>query len=59
MYLAIEIGGTKLQLVVADRQLSIVERHKLPVDLDKGGEGIRQQIVKTISAVRRNHSLQG
>jgi glucokinase len=59
MYLAIEIGGTKLQLVVADRQLTIIEQHKLPVDVEKGGEGIRQQIVEIISAVRERHSLQG
>jgi glucokinase len=43
-YLAIEIGGTKLQLVLADESGIIFERRKISVEPHRGGEGIRAQI---------------
>jgi glucokinase len=45
-FLAIEIGGTKLQLVAGDGKspCTISERRKLGVDVDRGGAGIREQI---------------
>ncbi len=43
-YLGIEIGGTKLQLVVGDELLAIRERRRFTVDRAQGGAGIRQQI---------------
>jgi len=43
-YLGIEIGGTKLQIVLADGELKIVRRHRLTVDRAQGGAGIRRQI---------------
>jgi glucokinase len=46
-YLGIEIGGTKLQLVVGDEDCKIVERRKLVVDPVKGASGIRAQIERT------------
>jgi glucokinase len=43
-YLGIEIGGTKLQLVVGDGTATIQERHRFAVDKAKGSDGIRDQI---------------
>ena len=43
-FLAIEIGGSKLQLFVGDAAANILQRHRLPVDPAQGGAGIRRQI---------------
>jgi glucokinase len=43
-YLGIEIGGTKLQIVVGDASAQILERHRFTVDRQRGGDGIREQI---------------
>jgi len=48
MFLGIEIGGTKLQLVVAEVPNQIVDRCRLRVDPAKGAEGIRAQIESAI-----------
>jgi glucokinase len=42
--LAIEIGGTKLQLVVGNERGEITHRHRDVVNRRLGGEGIRRQI---------------
>ena len=42
-YLGIEIGGTKLQIVLGDGQ-EIRTRHRFEVERSKGGAGIRRQI---------------
>ncbi len=42
--LGIEIGGTKLQLVIGDARGAVAERRKLAVDSKKGAAGIRAQI---------------
>ena len=42
-FVAIEIGGTKLQLV-AGRPGAIEERKRFPVDVKRGAAGIREQI---------------
>ena len=42
-YLGMEIGGTKLQLVVGDEQ-TVRTRQRFAVDRSKGAIGIRQQI---------------
>jgi glucokinase len=44
MMLGLEIGGTKLQLVLGEEAGKICERRKLPVDPARGAAGIRQQI---------------
>jgi glucokinase len=44
MTLGIEIGGTKLLLVLGDRTGKICDRRKLPVDPARGAAGIRHQI---------------
>ena len=43
-YLGIEIGGTKLQLVMGSPEGQITERKRLSVTKDEGGAGIRAQI---------------
>lgn len=44
MYAGIEIGGSKLQIVVGDDQAHILARHRYQVDPAQGAGGIRQQI---------------
>lgn len=46
--LGIEIGGTKLQLVLGDEAGNIRRRRRLRVAADSGAEGIRKQIAATI-----------
>lgn len=48
LFAGIEIGGTKLQLVTGDETGSILERRKLVVEAKEGGQGIRNQIQKTL-----------
>jgi glucokinase len=48
-YLAIEIGGTKLQIVSGSATGTIAERQRLIVDRAKGGIGIRAQIERTLA----------
>jgi glucokinase len=43
-FLGIEIGGTKLQLVVGDADARITTRRRFTVDQARGGAGIREQI---------------
>lgn len=52
-YLGIEIGGTKLQVVLGDQKANIVERSRMAVDGTEGAAGIQRQIeqaVETLSA---------
>ena len=52
-YLGIEIGGTKLQVVLGDQEAGIVERSRMAVDGTEGAAGIQRQIeqaVETLSA---------
>jgi glucokinase len=51
VYLAIEIGGTKLQLFAGDDQCKIIERKRFDVERELGGEGIRRQIAITLPAM--------
>ena len=47
-YTGIEIGGTKLQLIVGDENLNIIEHFRYAVDKEKGAAGIREQIESTL-----------
>src|SRR5262249_17294509 len=49
MNLGIEIGGTKLQLVLGDTEHGVRERRKLAVDVGAGAAGIRHQIERTLA----------
>ena len=50
-FLAIEIGGTKLQIVIGDADAKILQRHRFVVDRAKGGAGIRRQIETTLTEI--------
>lgn len=50
-FLGIEIGGTKLQLVVGDETAAIVDRQRLDVNKAEGGPGIRKQIASALPAL--------
>jgi glucokinase len=47
-FVGIEIGGTKLQLVLGDETGKIVQRRKLKVKPASGAEGIRRQIGRSL-----------
>jgi glucokinase len=47
-YIAVEIGGTKLQLCVGTPDGNIVDRLRFQVDRARGAEGIREQIAKAV-----------
>ncbi len=47
-YLGIEIGGSKLQLVLGDENAQILERFRFVVDRNAGAEKIRQHIAETL-----------
>jgi len=48
MILGIEIGGTKLQLVLGDASGKILERRRLTVNPELGADGIRDQIQRAL-----------
>ncbi|HEX2973592.1 MAG TPA: ROK family protein [Tepidisphaeraceae bacterium] len=48
-YLAVEIGGTKLQLVIGDAQGRILCRWRAAVDRGEGGPGICRQIERGVA----------
>jgi glucokinase len=56
-YLAIEIGGTKLQLAVGDEHARIVERWRFDVDPSQGGAGIRGQMESALPKVLSAHEI--
>jgi glucokinase len=57
MILGIEIGGTKLQVVLGDEAGKIGERRRLHVDPAKGAAGIRGQIEKTVGELTQGHRI--
>ena len=57
-FLGIEIGGTKLQLVVGDEQARILERFRTVVDPGQGAKGIKKQIKDALDKFRL-HSVAG
>src|SRR5262245_4546998 len=56
--LGIEIGGSKLQLVVGDASATIRERRRLTVDPAKGGDGIRQHIERVLPELLSAHRVE-
>lgn len=51
-FVGIEIGGTKLQIVVGDEDAKILERFRLAVDPEKGANGIKKQIREALDKIR-------
>jgi len=54
-FAAIEIGGTKLQLVVGDESARVIDRRRFNVDPASGAAGIRQQIEQSLPELMRAH----
>jgi glucokinase len=52
-FLAIEIGGTKLQLFAGDEQANILQRWRFDVDAARGGAGIRAQMESALPEILR------
>lgn len=50
-FLGIEIGGTKLQLVVGNEDARILERFRFVVDPEQGANGIKKQIRAALDKV--------
>lgn len=57
MILGIEIGGTKLQLVLGDSSGRIRNRRRLPVDAARGAAGIRAAIELALPQLLRGQRL--
>jgi len=56
-HLGIEIGGTKLQLVIGDASARILQRWRHAVDRHQGGAGIRAQIAATIHEISSKRAI--
>ena len=50
-FIGVEIGGTKLQIVVGDAEAKILERRRFLVDRAKGAVGIRKQIEGAVAEI--------
>lgn len=50
-FAGIEIGGTKLQIVVGDEDAKILERFRLAIDPQQGANGIKEQIRDTLDKI--------
>lgn len=53
--LGIEIGGTKLQIVLGDPNGTIDVRYRFNVDRSRGGAGIREQIAECLATMQGRH----
>jgi glucokinase len=53
MFIGIEIGGTKLQVVAGDRRRGIVHRWRGGVDLRGGPAGIREQVGDAVVQMKK------
>ena len=57
VFVGIEIGGTKIQVVTGDSQARILDRKRFVADPALGGKGIRDQIVKALKQIHLNQSI--
>ena len=53
-YLGIEIGGTKLQLALADEELNIIKRFRFKVEQEAGAKGICTLIENSLSEIKED-----
>lgn len=56
-FIGIEIGGTKLQLVLGDSKANILERFRATVAKDRGANGILQQIQSGLQQLTRKRKI--
>jgi glucokinase len=59
IYIGVEIGGTKLQLVRGNAEGRILERKRLSVAKALGGAGIREQISRTLPTLSEDREIAG
>ncbi len=57
IFLAIEIGGTKLQLAVGDARTNLLQRWRFDIDPTGGGAGIRAQIESALPEILAAHDV--
>ncbi len=57
VFVGIEIGGTKIQVVTGDSQARILDRKRFVVDPAQGGGGIRDHIVKALKQIQLEQSI--
>lgn len=57
LYLGVEIGGTKLQVVLGNENANILDRRRFQVDKAAGGAGIRNQIGQAIDDFEHKHRI--
>jgi glucokinase len=57
LYLGVEIGGTKLQVVLGNDHAAIIDRRRFTVDRAAGGAGIRNQIARATTDYLRHHRI--
>jgi glucokinase len=56
-FLAIEIGGTKLQVVLGDDAAKVLERRRFTVEPALGAAGIRRQLEDAVLDLLRSHKV--
>ena len=57
LYLGVEIGGTKLQVVLGNDHANILDRRRFQVEKHAGGAGIRSQIGQAIDDFQHKHRI--
>ncbi|MEC7881651.1 MAG: ROK family protein [Verrucomicrobiota bacterium] len=57
VFVGIEIGGTKIQVVTGDGQARVKDRKRFVADSSRGGEGIREQIVVALKEIQMKESI--
>ena len=57
VFVGIEIGGTKIQVVTGDGKASIIGRQRFVADPARGAEGIRQQIAGALANIAKRQQI--
>ena len=57
VFVGIEIGGTKIQVVTGDDQAQVVTSNRFNADLAKGAEGIREQIAAALADIANRQQI--
>ncbi|HJN88712.1 MAG TPA: ROK family protein [Verrucomicrobiota bacterium] len=57
VFVGIEIGGTKIQVVTGDANASIIARQRFTADPARGAEGIREQIADAMIKITEHQQI--
>jgi glucokinase len=57
LYLGVEIGGTKLQVVLGNDHANILDRRRFQVEKNAGAAGIRNQVGQAIDDFQHKHRI--